>query len=97
MPRKIEILNQFMSDARSALNVGNTAAAHDGFVMVASESLVIIADKLTEIEKRLQILVTPIDEALKEVSPVNLEKAAKLSTLSKPSTPEYSQASAKES
>lgn len=75
MPRKTELLNQELSNAKELANKGDTAAASTVLRLIEVDAYITILDKLTEIEKHLGIL------ADHESKPITLEKVA-----SKPNT-----------
>jgi len=79
VPRKTELLNQELNNARELSFKGDTSAASNMCRLIEVEAYIAILDKLTEIEKHMAALVK---EFSIEDRPVNLEKA-NLSTLSK--------------
>ena len=71
MPRKLETLNQTLDVAQHALERGDSAAAANLIDLVKAECLLIIADKITDMTKYLEALVTHDTQA------TNLEFLAK--------------------
>jgi len=76
MPRKTELLNQELNNARELTEKGDTSMASNLCRLIEVDAQIAILDKLTDIEKHLAALVK--DFAIEE-QPVNLEKVNLLS------------------
>ncbi len=70
MRNQFQVLNIMLDQAQELNEKGDTASAESMVQMVMAECTVILAEKLTEIEKHLAALVGRKDR------PVTLEKAA---------------------
>jgi hypothetical protein len=77
MPRKTELLNQELNNARELIEKGDSASASNMCRLIEVDAYICILDKLTEIEKHIAALAVPFQEAYKDGQPVDLENAAK--------------------
>ncbi len=74
MPRKTELLNKSLEEARVLSDKGDTASASTICRLVEVDAQINILDKLTEIEKHLAAIAAPFCESYKDGQPVALEQ-----------------------
>ncbi len=80
MRNRFKVLNCQLDQAQELIDKGDTASASNIIQMVVAECCVVIADKLTEIEKHLAALAAEYSRngSVKADQPVDLEKVVKV-------------------